>query len=418
MDVRTNHASFVLMSLRITLFAVLLLALTGCPTPISTTSDAGPDAPSQDASSDAGTDAPRSDGGPDAGPPMGFEEEVDYWMNAGGLHGVAALARQGDQRVVAVRGLATETMPVDEHTLFNVASISKTFVGALALQEAEAGRLDLDADVAPLLGFDFHHPMHPTAAITPRMLMTHTSGLIDEFLDLSVTEGDPTESLDAFARSYASDPTHWGDAPGTTRSYCNACLAVLARVVERSAATDFRALSRTRLFEPLALDGAGWFFADVDASRLAASYAWSRGRGYSELSQQGFPHYPAGMLMISLSGLERWTLGHLQNGILDGTRFLSEASVAETRRAQFPAISGGQAMVWYYANHAGSRWLSHSGSSFGASTQLLYRPEDGRMIIVLTNSNAYIRSRLGMPIGSDAIDRIIERMNSELDRAM
>lgn len=402
------------MSLRITLFAVLLLALMGCPTPVPTMSDAGPDAPSQDASRDAGTDAPRSD----AGPPTGFEETVDYWMNAGGLHGVAALARQGDQRVVAVRGLATETMPVDEHTLFNVASISKTFVGALALQEAEAGRLGLDADVAPLLGFDFHHPMHPTAAITPRMLMTHTSGLIDDFLDLDITDGDPTESLDAFARSYTSDPTHWGDAPGTTRSYCNACLAVLARVVERSAETDFRALSRTRLFAPLALDGAGWFFADVDASRLARAYTWSRIQGYSELPQQGFPHYPAGMLMISLSGLERWTIGHVQNGVLEGARFLTEASVGETRRAQFPAISGGQAMVWYYANHAGSRWLSHSGSSFGASTQLLYRPEDGRMIIVLTNSNAYIRSRLGMPIGSDAIEHIIERMNTELDRAL
>ncbi len=403
------------MSLRITLFAVLLIALTGCPTPVSTT---GPDAPSQDASSDAGTDAPRNDGGPDAGPPMGFQEEVDYWMNAGGLRGVAALARQGDQRVVAVRGLATETAPVDAHTLFNVASISKTFVAALALQEAEAGRLDLDADVAPILGFDFHHPSHPTLAITPRMLMAHTSGLIDDFLDLDITEGDPTETLDAFARSYSADATHWGDAPGTSRSYCNACIAVLARVIEQTSGTEFRALSETRLFAPLALDGAGWFFADVDAARLADSYSWSRVRGYSDLGQQGFPHYPAGMLMISLSGLERWTLGHIQNGMLEGIRFLAEASVAETRRAQFPSISGGQAMVWYYTNHAGLRWLSHSGSSFGASTQLLYRPEDGRMIIVLSNSDAYIRSRFGQPLGSDAIDRIIERMNSELERAL
>ena len=405
------------MALRIMLLA-LLVALTGCPAPMPVGSDAGPDALSSDASGDAGSDAPRSDGGPDAGPPMGFEEEVDYWMNAGGLHGVAALARQGDTRVVALRGLATETMPVDEHTLFNVASISKTFVAALALQEAEAGRLDLDGDVAPLLGFEFQHPMHPTIAITPRMLMTHTSGLIDDFLDLSITNGDPTESLDAFARSYSADATHWGAAPGTTRDYCNACIAVLARVIEQTSGTDFRALSRTRLFDPLALDGAGWFFADVDASRLVNFYTWSRVRGYGELPHQGFAHYPAGMLMISLSGLERWTLGHLQGGTLEGTRFLSEASVAETRRVQFPAISRGQAMVWYYANHAGSRWLSHSGSSFGASTQLLYRPEDGRLIIVLTNSDAYIRSRFGLPGGSDAIDRIIERMDAELDRAL
>lgn len=402
------------------LYALSLLFLfgaTGCPAPESVMPDASvaPDAYALEV--DAGTDAPRSDAGPDAGPPMGFEEEIDYWMNAGGLHGVAALARQGDRRVVAVRGLATETMPVDEHTLFNVASISKTFVAALALQEAEAGRLNLDADVAPILGFDFHHPMHPTVAITPRMLMTHTSGMVDDFLDLSVSDGDPTVTLDAFARSYSADATHWDDAPGTARNYCNACLAVLARVIEHTSSMDFRAASQTRLFAPLALDGAGWFFGDVDATRLAHFYTWAPRRGYDELPLQGYPHYPAGMLMISLSGLERWTLGHIGSGVLEGTRFLSDASIAETRRVQFPAVSGGQAMVWYYTTHAGMRWLSHSGSSFGASAQMLYRPEDGRMIIVLTNSDAYIRSRLGQPLGSDAIDHIVERMNAELERS-
>ena len=399
---------------------LLLIGFTGCPTPEPTMRDAdvASDAYVTDATDDAGTDASRSDGGPDAGPPMGFEEEIDYWMNSGGLHGVAALARQGTTRVVAVRGLATETMPVDEHTLFNVASISKTFVGALALQEAEAGRLDLDGDVAPILGFALRHPMHASTAITPRMLMAHTSGLIDDFLDLSISEGDPTETLDAFARTYAADPTHWGDAPGTTRSYCNACLAVLARVVERTSSSDFRVASRTRLFEPLGLDGAGWFFADIDASRLAHFYTWAPRIGYAETPMNGYAHYPAGMLMISLSGLERWTRGHVEMGTLDGTRFLAESSITETRRAQFPAVSGGQAMVWYYTTHAGSRWLSHSGSSFGASSQLLYRPEDGRMIIVLTNSDAYIRSRFGQPLGGDAIERIIERMNAELERSL
>ena len=309
-------------------------------------------------------------------------------------------------------------MPVDEHTLFNVASISKTFVGALALQEAEAGRLDLDADVAPILGFDFQHPRHPSVAITPRMLMTHTSGMVDDFLDLAVSDGDPSVSLESFARTYAADPTHWGDAPGMTRSYCNACIAVLARVIEHTSSTDFRVASQSRLFDPLALDGAGWFFGDVDSGRLAHFYTWAPRRGYSELALQGYPHYPAGMLMISLHGLERWLLGHLAMGTLDGTRFLSEASVGETQRVQTPSVSRSQALVWYYTTHAGLRWLSHSGSSFGASTQMLYRPEDGRMIVVLTNSDAYIRSRLGQSGGSDAIDRIIERMNAELELSL
>ncbi|GAB4198168.1 MAG: hypothetical protein OHK0013_07050 [Sandaracinaceae bacterium] len=45
-----------------------------------------------------------------------------------------------------------------------------------------------------------------------------------------------------------------------------------------------------------------------------------------------------------------------------------------------------------------------------------YRPEDGRILIVLSNSDAYIRSRLGIRAGADAIDAILERLDAELDR--
>jgi len=49
----------------------------------------------------------------------------------------------------AVRG--QDPVPVTPDTAFNLASLSKAMTAMLALQLAEAGRLDLDADVRPLL---------------------------------------------------------------------------------------------------------------------------------------------------------------------------------------------------------------------------------------------------------------------------
>lgn len=367
--------------------------------------DAGPLAP----------DAWRPDGGPDAGPPAGLEEAVQYWLEVGGLRGVAALGIDADSRVVVTAGMATDTLPVDEHTLFQVASLSKTFVGALALELAESGALDLDAPVDGLVGLTVRHPEHPEVPVTARMLMTHTSGMIDDFVDLApyVTEGDPTVDLAGFAEAYVTDPTHWGPAPGTSREYCNACFGLLGLVVERASGRELRALTEERLASPLALDGAGWFLADLDASRLAAPYAWD-GRRYTELPYRNYAFYPASSMTISIAGLERWLVGHRDDGVVDGVRFLEPESVMETRRAQYPDVDSGQGLVWYRQRQGGRLWWGHSGSSYGTSAQMRYRPEEGRLLAVITNSDAYIRNRVGQTAGADAIDAILAQLDAEL----
>lgn len=383
--------------------------------------DVAVDGASLDASgSDGGfpvLDAARRDGGPDVGPPATLEEAIQYWLDVGALRGVAALAADRDTRIVVTRGMATDTAPVDEHTLFQVASLSKTAATAVALSLAEEGRLDLDAPIDDTIGAPVRHPAHPDVPITARMLLTHTSGLIDDFLDLApfVTEGDPTTDLETFTRIYVMDPAHWGAEPGTARAYCNACFGVLGHVLERAAGQDLRTLSEDRLFAPLALDGAGWFFEDVDTARLALPYAWD-GRRYNALPQRSYAFYPASSWTVSLAGLERWLIAHRDDGVIDGVRFLEVESVAATRTVQAPEIDDGQGLGWHRQRQGGRIWWGHGGSSYGTSAQMRYRPEDGRILIVLSNSDAYIRSRLGIRAGADAIDAILERLDAELDR--
>lgn len=356
---------------------------------------------------------------PDLGPPADVEGFLDFEMRVGGLRGLAAaIVQDGVVARVYTRGRASETGPVDEHTLFVAASISKTFVGALLLQLAAEGRLDLDAPLDEVLGFPARNPDFPAEPLSVRMLMTHTSGLIDDFGTLAgytVSDGmDPTMTLDEVARGYLAVPAHFDATPGTAYSYCNAGFGVLGRVVELASGEDLRTLSEARLFGPLALDGAGWFYADVDASRLATEYIWNqRTNVYTPQPQRNYAHYPATSLRISVTGLARWLLVYTGAGTLDGVRILDPASFAETQIVTYPAVRSNQALVWYYTTQGGHRWLGHSGSSIGSSNQLLYDPDTGRGLVVLTNSDAYIRDRLGHSEGADAIDAIIGRLDAE-----
>src|SRR5690606_15576661 len=118
---------------------------------------------------------------------------------------------------VATYGLADADTgaEVDEHTLFIMASISKTVAAVRAMQLVEAGLLDLDAPVEDYVGYAARHPAHPDTPITTRMLFTHTSGLVDDFLILAgvtTADTDPTETLAGFSEGYTTPGGAYYDA--------------------------------------------------------------------------------------------------------------------------------------------------------------------------------------------------------------
>ena len=105
---------------------------------------------------------------------LALEHHLEHSHAAG-----AALAVTDGEEIlgVAVRGLADVAAgtPVRPETRFQIGSISKSFAGIVALQEAEAGRLDLHVSVNEILPWlDLPEPFGP---ITLHHLMTHTSGL-------------------------------------------------------------------------------------------------------------------------------------------------------------------------------------------------------------------------------------------------
>ncbi len=234
---------------------------------------------------------------------------------------------------------------------------------------------------------------------------------------VTTSDRDPDVSLADFAQGYltpggAYDEGHnWGAAPGTRYSYCNAGFGVVGAVLEAAGGQDFRDQTRLGIFEPLAMDGAGWFLADVDASRLATPYAY--GRRFMALPQNGFAFYPASSLRVSIDGLARFLIAIGQGGVLDGARILSQASVDEILRHQIPGIDARQALTFRDRYVNGHLYVGHSGETFGGSTQMLLSREGTHGILLLTNSDAYVRSTFGQNAGSDAMEAILSRLDEE-----
>src|SRR5260370_6036404 len=113
-------------------------------------------------------------------------------VDSGGVPHVAAIAADRDgviyQGAAGPRAVG-ESDPVTVDTLLRIMSMTKMPCTVVALQQAEQGRLDLDAPVADycpefagvqvLTGFDGDTPVlrPPARQATVRHLLTHTSGL-------------------------------------------------------------------------------------------------------------------------------------------------------------------------------------------------------------------------------------------------
>ncbi|MEN9856334.1 MAG: hypothetical protein RLZZ157_1460, partial [Pseudomonadota bacterium] len=190
-----------------------------------------------------------------------FQQDRVIWTGAAGAR------RVGDG---AGHGLA-----MTPDTKMRVASISKLVTALLVHVLAERGAIDLDGDCSPLLGFELRHPVRPDAIITPRMLLSHTSGVRDGNDD--AYQGVIGVALADFFKA-GSDHWHGGrhwaedEVPVGYFCYSNLAMGLLAQMVERATHTRFDHLARNLVLDPIGSDaGFNWSGVAEDQVRNCAT---------------------------------------------------------------------------------------------------------------------------------------------------
>ncbi|MDQ8204171.1 serine hydrolase domain-containing protein [Pelagicoccus sp. SDUM812003] len=145
-----------------------------------------------------------------------------------------------------------EATPVDAASVFGIASITKTYVAAIALQLRDEGRLQLDDLVSSYLGRIENVP----ETATLRHLLSMTSGVAN-FSDhpsspirVAVASPERRWSPREVLETYLLPPRF---EPGERYSYSNTNFILLGMVVEEVTGQAFVETLRERLLEPLGL---------------------------------------------------------------------------------------------------------------------------------------------------------------------
>lgn len=231
-----------------------------------------------------------------------------------------------DGQILTTRGFGyadrDKKTPVDPYkTLFRPGSISKLFTWTAVMQQVEAGKIDLDADINQYL--DFKIPARNGKPVTTRQLMTHTAGF-EEVVKELIFYGKPEPELGAYLKNHV--PKRIFDA-GVTPAYSNYGTALAAYLVERVSGEKFNDYLDRHVLAPLKMGNT------TLRQPLPAHLAGTDATGYSKPGKpsKGFEIVgpaPAGSASSTGADMGRFMLAHLQGGELDGVRILS----AETAR--------------------------------------------------------------------------------------
>lgn len=269
--------------------------------------------------------------------------------------------------------------PVDpEKTLFRPGSVSKLFTWTAVMQLADAGKIDLDADINRYL--DFTIPAAFGKPVTMRNLMTHTAGFDETYRSLLI--GDP-RVLAPLRQVVMEDIPARSYPPDEVPAYSNYGATLAGYIVARVSGEKFEDYIQRHIFTPLGMAHATF------VQPLPKALAPDMSKGYRTATGQPVPFEminmgPAGGLSASGADMAKFMIAHLE----DGGPILSPRAAERmhsTASNLFSALSP-MAYGFYRDDKNGHVVIEHGGDTGVFHSQLSLLPNDHVGLFYSTNT--------------------------------
>lgn len=274
-------------------------------------------------------------------------------------------------------------IPVDADTLFQVGSISKTFLAQIAVMLSEKNKLDLDAPVRRYVPELKLKDANVAARVTMRHLLTHTGGWFGDYFNDFGT-GD-----DALAKMVQAMKTLPQVTPlGKLWSYNNAGFYLAGRVIEKICGKPYEEVVKELVFLPLGMNNSYFFAEDVITKRFAVGHRRIKGKIVIALPWGiGRSAHPAGGITCSSKDLMKYARFHMGEGKTPGGKRLVSKEGMKALHSPVMHATGlkSVALSWFVTQLNGTDVISHSGATSGQMAELRIMPEKKFALIVFIN---------------------------------
>lgn len=287
---------------------------------------------------------------------------VKAYAELGKFNGSILVAVKGNivfQKGYGYKDVKKKTLN-DANTVYQIASVTKSFTAALILKLVELNRLSLTDTVSKF------YPSFPNGDnITIKQLLSHTSGIPD-------SEGSEEAE---FIAMMSQRPVYF--SPGTDWRYSNSGYILLGYISQKVTGISYYDAIRAYLFQPLQMTHSGFDFIGLSSPDKATGY-WeypqSDTTSAATLIDYSSPR-AAGAIYSTVGDLYRWHQG-LQMGKVVGLPLLEQA---------YRPVKNNYGYGWIIDSVAQTRLVWHSGDIWGFKSELARVPADDICIIMLNN---------------------------------
>lgn len=347
--------------------------------------------------------------------PIPLPDVVETLSKQFNIPGVAVGVWADGNEAYASHGVTSvdNPLPVDQDTLFLVASVTKTLTATTLMRLVAEGKVELNAPVRRYVPEFRLKDQQAAQTITVLNLLNHTSGL-DWRVNADTGEGD-----DALERSVAKMAEMALIAPpGTRTSYSQAGYDLLGCLIEKVTGQTFEQAVASLVLDPLGLSHSFFARDDIMIRRFVAGHnpgqdgtlsiarPWRHARGEN----------PGGGLATSVADLLRFARFHLGDGrAASGTRVLPTQVLQQmqepTAKLQASNLGDAIGIGWFLRDVDGVRTVGHAGSANGQFAELLLVPERNFAVVSLSNA-----SPGGIPFNQAVLSWALEHSLGLVDR--
>lgn len=272
----------------------------------------------------------------------------------------------------------------NEHTLYEIGSITKTFTATLLADAVNSGKINLDDPVNKYLPDSIPPIQYEGVPATIKMLANHTSGIprMPTNFDATVTDqANPYSNYDVNHLYSFFKNLKLTRRPATAYEYSNAALAALGVILENLYQKSFEALVTEKILKPLGMNETMQFIHEKDSARVAAGYGF-QGKYNGPWNEKVFAS--TGALRSTAADMLRYAQANIS---CNDPLINKDIQLTHTLTWDKSPRVG---LVWELPINSTSHFgcLTHGGATGGYTSNIRICPEKQLAIIVLSNSNA------------------------------
>lgn len=324
-----------------------------------------------------------------------FDRILKEIVSARNYNGNVLVAKEGKVIYRGSFGVADPLtgQALNDQTVFRLASLSKQFTAlAIALLEDD-GKLDFDDPIAKYVPELAHYK-----GVTIRHLLHHYGGL-PNYMSLISRKGNKKAVYNnelAIKLMEKKKPKREFE-PGTSSSYSNSGYMVLATIIERASGKTYAEFLKDRIFTPLGMSRSFVGYPNPpQRDNQAAGYEKNKKGEWVRLDNGTDPYgfgilaniYGDGMVFSTLDDLHRYTEGIKTDALLPEAKRKVLTTAGNLEEAPDKGYAFGQQVR--QSKHFG-QVIEHSGSWAGFVTNMERHPDQGNVIISLSNTESGFR---------------------------